>query len=333
MFKRLRRNRKSPSIRALLQETSLSPADLVAPLFVTEGENLKEKIPKLPGIFRYSLDQLISVATQYHALGIQAIALFPHIDPALRNEEASEAYHPSGLIPRTLATLKRELPSLTLISDIALDPYTSHGHDGVLDATGWVDNDMTVDILVKQALSHAVAGADIVAPSDMMDGRIQCIREALDANGFPHVSILSYTAKYASSLYAPFREAINTKLSFGDKKSYQMDPSNAREALLEAAADEAEGADMLLVKPALPYLDIISKLRASTHLPIGAYHVSGEYAMVMAAQEMGMLDAHAVFYEQALSIKRAGADFIFTYAIDSLLETMSSRLTSYQIQH
>jgi porphobilinogen synthase len=330
MFKRLRRGRKTPSMRSLLQETHLSPSDLIAPLFVTKGEHILEKIPKLPGIFRYSIDELVIIAQKYHAAGIQAIALFPHIDPTLRNEEASEAYHPSGLIPRAILTLKKEIPSMTLISDVALDPYTSHGHDGVLDAHGFVDNDATVALLIKQALAQAAAGVDIVAPSDMMDGRVKLIREALDNNGYAEVSILSYAAKYASCLYAPFRNAINTRLSFGDKKSYQMNPANVREALLEAATDEAEGADMLLVKPALPYLDVISKIREATHLPIGAYHVSGEYAMVMAAEELDMLDADAVFYEQALSIKRAGADFIFTYAIDSLLKTMSSRFTFHQ---
>ena len=327
MFKRLRRNRKSASIRALLQETSLSPSDLVAPLFVTEGEHVIEKIHKLPGVFRYSIDELVLIAKKYHEKGIPAIALFPHINPLLRDELATEAYHPNGLIPRALITLKKEIPSLTLISDVALDPYTSHGHDGVLDTHHFVDNDATIDLLIKQALTHAAAGVDIVAPSDMMDGRVKLIREALDINGYSDVAILSYTAKYASSLYAPFREAINTKLAFGDKKTYQMNPANIREALLEASSDEEEGADMLLVKPALLYLDVITKIREASHLPLGAYHVSGEYAMVMAAQELGMLDADAVFYEQMLSIKRAGADFIFTYAIDSLLKTMSSRFT------
>lgn len=322
MFKRLRRNRKSPSIRALLEETTLSPSDLVAPLFVTEGENIKEEIDKLPGIFRYSLDELTKVATHYHSKGIRAVALFPHIDPLLRNEQATEAYHPNGLIPRVIAALKKEIPTLTLISDIALDPYTSHGHDGVLDSHNQVDNDATLELLIKQALTHAAAGVDIIAPSDMMDGRVESLRSALDANGYFEISILSYTAKYASSLYAPFRSAINTRLAFGDKKSYQMNPANLREALLEAAADESEGADLLLIKPALPYLDVIAKIRASTNLPIGAYHVSGEYAMVMAAEAQGMLNAGAVFYEQILSIKRAGADFIFTYAIDSLLKSL-----------
>lgn len=322
MFQRLRRNRKSASIRALVQENTLSPSDLIAPLFVLEGEKRIEPIPTLPHIFRYSIDQLLPLAERYHTAGVAALALFPVIDPSLRDEFAKESYNSKGLIPRAVAALKENFPSLTLITDVALDPYTSHGHDGIVDENGLIDNDATLAILVKQALMQADAGVDIVAPSDMMDGRVHAIRSALDHAHFTQTNILSYTAKYASAYYGPFRDALGTRLAFGDKKSYQMNPANKREALLEAAADSAEGADMLLVKPALPYLDVLAALRAHVNLPVGAYHVSGEYAMVMAAEQAGMLDADAIFYEQALCLKRAGADFFFTYAIDSLLRSL-----------
>lgn len=320
MFKRPRRNRRTPSIRSLIQETILSPADLVAPFFVIEGSGKREPISALPGIERLTIDQLIFEAKVLHAKGVPAIALFPFIDPSLKNEEASEALNPNGLIPRAIREIKKEIPTLCLISDIALDPYTSHGHDGIVDR-GVILNDETVEILVQMSLLYAACGADYVAPSDMMDGRIGAIRKALPNE----VGIISYAAKYASSLYSPFREAVGSKLAFGDKKTYQLNPANRREALLEAALDEEEGADMLMVKPALFYLDVIAKMREATNLPICAYHVSGEYAMVMAAHEKGILDAEAVFREALLSIKRAGADFIFSYATSMLIHSSSDQ--------
>lgn len=328
MFRRLRRMRKAPSIRNLVQETHLTPHDLVAPLFVADQ---KAPILSLHGHHRLTLRDLIKEAERLHQAGIQAIALFPVIDPSLRSESASEAYNEKGLIPSALLSLKRELPSLTLISDVALDPYTIHGHDGILNDNYDVDNDATLNILMRQACAHADAGADIVAPSDMMDGRIALIREALDQRGHTQTAILSYAAKFASNLYGPFRSAVQTKLAFGDKKTYQLNPANKREAILEALTDEAEGADMLMVKPALPYLDILSEIRHQTELPLCAYHVSGEYAMVMAAHEKGYLDAEKALMEITLSIKRAGADFIFTYAADILLKQMSSRFTSEKL--
>jgi len=313
LLKRPRRNRKSPAIRSLCQETQLLPSDLVIPFFLIPGKGEKEPIHSLPGIERLSMDLIAKEAEKLHALGVQAIALFPQIDPSLKDDGGSEAYNPNGLIAQAIRFLKQELPSLALIADVALDPYTSHGHDGI--AIGEeIDNDATIEILIRQALVQAEAGIDIIAPSDMMDGRIGEIRRALDGEGFSGTSLLSYAAKYSSSLYYPFRDAIKTKLSFGDKKTYQLNPANKREAVMEAKLDEAEGADMLLVKPASLYLDVIADIKKETHLPVGAYHVSGEYAMVMAADKLGYLHAPDVFRETLLSIKRAGADFIFTYA-------------------
>lgn len=319
ILKRPRRNRKSPAIRSLVQETILSPSDLIAPFFIREGEKIRENIPSMPKVDRLSIDQLIKDAELLHAQGIPAIALFPVIDPSLKNEMGSEAWNENSLVVRAIQTLKKELPSLCIITDIALDPFTSHGHDGIVNENGHIDNDTTLDALIKQATSYASAGCDIVAPSDMMDGRVKVIRNALDSIGFTDTLILSYTAKYASAFYGPFRNAIQVSLSFGDKKTYQMDPANHREALKEALLDEEEGADMLMVKPALPYLDIIASLKKEISLPIGAYHVSGEYAMIMAAHEKGFLNAQQALYESLISIKRAGADFIFTYAIPQIL--------------
>ena len=320
MFKRHRRNRKNEAIRNLAQETTLSLTDFIAPLFITDRSNIQEPIEHLPGIYRYSLNRLLHHVEEIHAKGIQAISLFPQIDPQLKSPDGKEAYSPQGIIPQAIRTLKKNFPSLLILSDIALDPYTSHGHDGLCNDQGEILNDETVDILIKQALAHAEAGADILAPSDMMDGRIYRIRQALDQAGFSRVNLLSYCAKYASSFYGPFRSAIQTKLSFGDKKAYQMNPANKREALLEANSDEAEGADFLMIKPALPYLDVISAIRENTNLPVGAYHVSGEYAMIIAASRAGMLDEQQAMIEQLLCIKRAGAQFIYTYAIQHVLQ-------------
>jgi porphobilinogen synthase len=319
MLRRPRRNRLTEGIRSLVQETRLSPSDLVAPFFLLDGERRKEEIPTLPGIYRQSLDLVLKEAEQLHSKGMRAVALFPKIPQEQKDPFGSLALHPEGIIPRAIRTLKEKIPSLLVIADIALDPYTSHGHDGILGEGGIVHNDATVEILVQMALLYARCQIDIVAPSDMMDGRVKAIRKALDQEFFENVSILSYTAKYASSLYAPFRDALGSKLQSGDKKSYQMNPANVREALIEAKLDEEEGADILMVKPALYYLDVIAKMRAASNLPICAYHVSGEYAMVMAADQLGFLNAQQAFYEGLLSIKRAGADFIISYATPQLI--------------
>lgn len=316
---RPRRNRKSDAIRKMVEETTLRAADLVAPLFVIEGERKREEIPSFPGVYRMTLDHILKEAERLHNKGILSIALFPVIDPSLKDTQGSQALNAKGIIPRTLEALKKEIPSLCLITDIALDPYTSHGHDGVVNEKGYVANDPTVKILSEMACLMSAAGADLVAPSDMMDGRVGAIRRALDESRFEEVGILSYTAKYASSLYGPFRDTLGSKLLFGDKKNYQMNPANCREAVRQAMLDIEQGADMVMVKPALFYLDVIAQLRSKVHVPICAYHVSGEYAMVMAAHAAGWLEAPKVFYEGLLSIKRAGADFIFTYAIDHVL--------------
>ncbi len=321
---RPRRNRKSDAIRRMVEESFLRPADLVAPFFVIEGENKKEAISSFPGVYKLTLDHILREAHRLHSKGIPSIALFPIIDPSLKDAHGSKALDPMGIIPRALATLKKEIPSLCLITDIALDPYTSHGHDGVVDSKGRVMNDATVKILTEMASIAAAAGADLVAPSDMMDGRVSAIRLALDESDLEEVGILSYTAKYASSLYGPFRDTLGSKLQFGDKKTYQMNPANSREAVRQAVLDIEQGADMVMVKPALFYLDVIAELRSHVHVPICAYHVSGEYSMVMAAHAAGWIDAPKVFYEGLLSIKRAGADFIFTYAIDQVLPQIQS---------
>lgn len=311
---RPRRNRKNAAIRSLIQETFLHPQQLVAPLFVIDGNQRSEIISSMPGIERLSIDLLVKEVKHLYQLGIRAIDLFPVIPAEKKDPYGKEAVNPDNLAARAVKALKQEIPEMCVIVDIALDPYTSHGHDGVVDEKGQILNDPTLYMLGEMSALAAEAGADVVAPSDMMDGRVKYIRQCLDKAGFTDINILSYAAKYASSFYGPFREALNSAPKFGDKKSYQMDPSNSREAILEAILDEAEGADMLLIKPALPYLDIISKIREKTQLPLAAYHVSGEYAMVMAAAEKGWLNADKVFMESLLSIKRAGADFILTYA-------------------
>ena len=320
MLNRPRRNRKTSSIRSLVEETFLRPEDFVMPFFVLPGEKRREEIVSLPGVARLSMDYVLLEAEKLHKRGVPAIAIFPVIDPSEKDAEGSAALSEDGIVPRAVQLLKKEIPSLCVIADIALDPFTSHGHDGLVNEHGYVMNDATVEVLAQMAHLFAAAGIDYVAPSDMMDGRVGAIRKKLDAHQFHDVGILSYTAKYASSLYAPFRDALGSSPKFGDKKTYQMNPANCREALLEAVLDTEEGADILMVKPALFYLDIIAKIRETSHLPIAAYHVSGEYAMVMAAHEKGYLDAPKVFYEALLSIKRAGADFIFSYATPQVLD-------------
>lgn len=311
---RPRRNRKSPAIRELVQETRLHVCNMIAPLFVTEGNKQKQVIEAMPDVFRYSLDTLLEEAEALSKLGINAVNLFCHISENKKDPYGSESFRKGNLLQQAILILKKELPHLCVMVDIALDPFTNHGHDGVIGYSGVVDNDTTLDILGKMSLVAAEAGADIIAPSDMMDGRVGYLRKVLDRAGFTSVGILSYAAKYASAFYGPFREALGSAPKFGDKKTYQMNPANVREALLEAKLDEQEGADLLLVKPGLPYLDVIAKIKETANIPVGAYHVSGEYAMVMAAAERGWLDADRALYESLLSIKRAGADFILTYA-------------------
>jgi porphobilinogen synthase len=308
---RPRRNRKSSAIRALVRETTLSPADLILPLFFHEdAENVA--IESMPGCTRWSLTGLVQEAGEAHALGVPAVVLFPKIAENLKSPDGAECANSEGLVPVAIRALKAAHPTLIVITDVALDPYNSDGHDGLV-RDGEVLNDETVEVLCRQALCHAEAGADIVAPSDMMDGRVGAIRAALDDAGYEKVSIMSYTAKYASAYYGPFRGALDSAPKDGDKKTYQMDPGNAGEALRELALDEAEGADIVMVKPAGPYLDIVSLMRESTHLPVAAYQVSGEYLMIKSAAAGGWLDEEAVVMESLLGIKRAGADMILTY--------------------
>jgi len=316
MLRRPRRNRSSPSIRALVAEQRLTPAKLVLPMFIHDLTQ-DVPIPSMPQCSRLSLQGCLDKAREAFELGIRGVALFPHIPAALRDERARESLNPDGLTARVVRALKRELPELVVITDVAMDPYSIFGHDGLV-VGGVIDNDATLPILAAMAVAQARCGADVVAPSDMMDGRVQAIREALDASGYQHVLILSYCAKYASSFYGPFRDALDSAPRAEanvprDKRTYQMDPANAREALREAALDEAEGADWLMVKPGLPYLDIISALHRASPLPIAAYQVSGEYAMLRAASERGWIDYEQCLLESLLALRRAGAEIILTY--------------------
>ncbi|QXP91945.1 porphobilinogen synthase [Methylococcus capsulatus] len=312
---RLRRMRRDDFSRRLMRENRLTADDLIYPLFVTEGSRLREPVTLMPGVARLSLDLLLDEATAAFELGIPAVALFPVIDADKKDLEASEAWNPEGLAQRAVRILKARLPELGVITDVALDPFTSHGQDGLIDEDGYVVNDKTVETLVKQALSHAAAGADVVAPSDMMDGRIGAIRQALEAEGFVNTRILAYSAKYASSFYGPFRDAVGSaaNLGGGNKYSYQMDPANGDEALREVELDLQEGADMVMVKPGMPYLDIVRRVKDRFSVPTYAYQVSGEYAMLKAAAQNGWLDERAVVLESLLAFKRAGADGILTY--------------------
>ncbi len=312
---RMRRMRRDAFSRRLMREAQLASADFIWPVFVLEGDNRVEPVASMPGVERMTLDCLLPMAEKALRLGIPAIALFPVIDAKKKTPGAEEAWNPEGLVPMAVAKLKKELPELGVITDVALDPYTSHGQDGLIDASGYVMNDETVAALVKQALAHAQAGADVVAPSDMMDGRIGAIRRALDAERLIHTRILAYSAKYASSFYGPFREAVGSaaNLGKGDKSAYQMDPANADEALREVALDLQEGADMVMVKPGMPYLDIVRRVKDAFGVPTFAYQVSGEYAMLKAAAQNGWLDHDAAMMEALLCFKRAGADGILTY--------------------
>ncbi|MFZ0426856.1 MAG: porphobilinogen synthase [Acidobacteriota bacterium] len=312
LTQRPRRNRRSAAIRSLVRETQLRPSDLILPLFVIEGSNQQIPIDSMPDCFRLSPDLIVREAAQAWDLGIPAVALFPALPDRQKDHLASESTNPEGLLQQTIRLLKREVPELTVISDVAMDPYSSDGHDGVFE-DGRILNDPTLPILAAMAVSQAEAGADIVAPSDMMDGRVGYLRHALDEHGFTEVGILAYSAKYASACYGPFRDALDSAPKSGDKKTYQMDPANRREAVRETLLDVEEGADMVMVKPALPYLDVIAAIREVVQVPVAAYNVSGEYAMIKAAGRNGWVDEKAVMMETLLSIKRAGADMILTY--------------------
>jgi porphobilinogen synthase len=325
MLIRPRRLRYNPAIRSLVRETELTVNDLIYPLFIMEGENQKVAIPSMPDCYRYSLDLLLKEVVNAYNLGINAIALFPLIAEDKKDNFGRESYNPDGLVPRAVKAIKKEVPEIIIITDVALDPFSIYGHDGIVE-DGKILNDETLEVLVKMSLSQAAAGANFVAPSDMMDGRVGAIRRALDAAGYLDVGILAYTAKYASAYYGPFRDALESAPKFGDKKTYQMDGANSREALREASLDITEGADIIMVKPALAYLDIIRRLRDSSHLPVAAYNVSGEYAMIKAAAKQGWIDEKSLILETLISMKRAGADLILTYfAADVALMKQESR--------
>ncbi len=310
---RPRRLRRTETLRRMVRETTLSVNDLIYPMFVTEGEGQKVEIASMPDCYRYSLDLLLKEIKEVYDLGINAIALFPVVPEELKDDTGTESFNPNGLVQRTVKAIREAVPEIIVMTDVALDPFTNHGHDGLIDDQGNILNDPTVEVLVKMAVSQAAAGASFVAPSDMMDGRVGAIRRALDAEGYIDVGILAYSAKYASAYYGPFRDALDSAPKFGDKKTYQMDAANAREALKEIELDIAEGADMVMVKPALAYLDIIHQVRNATNLPVAAYNVSGEYSMIKAAARMGWIDEKKIILETLTSMKRAGADLILTY--------------------
>jgi porphobilinogen synthase len=317
MLVRPRRNRRSPNIRGLVSETALSPAHLVLPLFVQEGEGKATPIASMPGQARLSVDLLVEKAREALGLGVPAVEIFPLIPEAQKDPRGSESANASGLVPRAVRALKQALPELVVITDVALDPYSSDGHDGVV-VDGRIDNDESLPILAAMAVAQARAGADVVAPSDMMDGRIGVVRRALDEAGFTDVLVCSYCCKYASAFYGPFRDALDSAPRAGDKKTYQLDPANYRECAREVALDEAEGADWLMVKPGLPYADVIRFVRDHSSLPVAVYHVSGEYSMLKAAAERGFIDYERALMESLLCLRRAGADIIFTYgALDA----------------
>ncbi|MDB9468331.1 porphobilinogen synthase [Dolichospermum circinale] len=313
LLKRPRRLRRTETLRSMVRETILTVDDLIYPVFVMEGEGEKVEISSMPGCYRFSLDLLLKEMAEVSQMGINAVAIFPVIPEKDKDETGSESYNQQGLVQETVKAIKKLVPEIIVITDVALDPFTTHGHDGLVDENGIILNDPTIEVLVKMALSQAEAGTDFVAPSDMMDGRIGAIRQALDAEGYINVGILAYSAKYASAYYGPFRDALDSAPKFGDKKTYQMDLANAKEALKEVELDIAEGADIIMVKPALAYLDIICQVKLATNLPVAAYNVSGEYAMIKAAAQKGWVDEKKVILETLTSMKRAGADLILTY--------------------
>jgi porphobilinogen synthase len=312
---RMRRMRRDPFSRALMRENVVTAADLIYPVFILEGTHQREAVASMPGVERVSVDLLLKVAEECVSLGIPVLALFPVIDVSKKTPDGVEATNPDGLVPRAVRALKQAFPDLGILTDVALDPYTSHGQDGLIDDNGYVINDITTDMLIRQALCHAAAGVDVVAPSDMMDGRIGAIREALEAGGHIHTRIMAYSAKYASAFYGPFRDAVGSSanLGKGDKNQYQMDPANSNEALREVGLDLAEGADMVMVKPGMPYLDIVRRVKDEFKVPTFAYQVSGEYAMIKAAAANGWLDHDKVMMESLLAFKRAGGDGVLTY--------------------
>jgi porphobilinogen synthase len=324
---RLRRMRTHDFSRRMMRENTVTADDLVWPVFVLEGDNASEQVTSMPGVERMTIDRLLPAAEHCLELGIPAIALFPVVGADCKSDDAREAWNPEGLAQRAVAALKSRFPELGVITDVALDPFTSHGQDGLIDESGYVVNDETVEVLVKQALSHVAVGADVVAPSDMMDGRIGAIRQALETEGFPNKKILAYSAKYASSYYGPFRDAVGSagNLGGGNKYSYQMDPANTDEALREVELDLEEGADMVMVKPGMPYLDVIRRVRETFEVPTFAYHVSGEYAMLKAASLQGWLNEEAVVLEAMTCFKRAGADGVLTYYAVQVAEWLQAR--------
>ncbi|MFA6267178.1 MAG: porphobilinogen synthase [Pseudolabrys sp.] len=320
---RLRRNRRSDWARRLVRENVLTTDDLIWPLFIMEGDNARQPVPSMPGVERLSVDEAVRAAEQAAKLNIPCIALFPYTDPSLRDESGSEALNDNNLICRAVRAIKKEVPEVGILCDVALDPYTSHGHDGLLRDDGVIMNDETVEVLVKQALVQAQAGCDIIAPSDMMDGRIGAIRKALDRDNLLDVSIMAYAAKYASAFYGPFRDAVgSSKTLHGDKRTYQMDPANTDEALREVALDIEEGADMIMVKPGMPYLDIAARVKDTFGMPTFAYQVSGEYAMIMAAANNGWLDGERAMIESLIAFKRAGCDGVLTYFAPRVAEKL-----------
>lgn len=312
MIHRNRILRSSPAIRAMVAETILKPSDFIAPLFVVEGENVKEEISSMPGYYRHSIDLTVKEVKELWSMGIKSVLLFIKCADELKDNKGTEALNPNGLMQRSIKAIKNAIPEMVVMTDVALDPYSSYGHDGIVEGEK-ILNDATVEVLAHMSVSHAEAGADIVAPSDMMDGRILAIRTALEQNNFTGTGIMSYSAKYASCFYGPFRDALDSAPGFGDKKTYQMDYANSREAIKETLLDIEEGADIVMVKPALAYLDIIRTIKDRTHVPVSAYHVSGEYAMVKAAAKMGWLDENKAVLEIMTSLKRSGADLIATY--------------------
>ena len=323
--RRLRRNRRDAFSRALVRENTLTTSHLIYPMFVLDGHDEREIVHSMPGVERLSIDLMLKQAERVFLLGIPAVALFPVVRNN-KTDDGREAYNPDGLVQRAVRVLKSELPDLGVITDVALDPYTTHGQDGLIDASGYVLNDETCDVLVQQALSHAEAGADIVAPSDMMDGRIGLIRDALEDEDHIHTRILAYSAKYASAFYGPFRDAVGSSTNLGkkDKRTYQMDPSNSDEALHEVAEDLYEGADIVMIKPGLPYLDIVQRIKTTFKVPVAVYQVSGEYAMIQAAHQNGWIDGKAVMMESLESMVRAGADCILTYAAIEAAENLTA---------
>jgi porphobilinogen synthase len=312
---RMRRMRRDPFSRALMRENTVTASDLIYPVFILDGENQRQQVASMPGVERLSVDLLLKVAEECVALGIPVLALFPVIDASLKTYDGVEATNPDGLVPRAVRALKKHFPQLGILTDVALDPYTTHGQDGLPDETGYIVNEKTIAMLTRQALAQAAAGVDVVAPSDMMDGRMGAIRNALEEHGFIHTRLMAYSAKYASAFYGPFRDAVGSSANLGkaDKNTYQMDPANSDEALREVALDLAEGADMVMVKPGMPYLDVVRRVKDEFKVPTFAYQVSGEYAMIKAAAQNGWLDHDKVMMESMMAFKRAGADGVLTY--------------------